>query len=133
MMYKHKRLAFPGKGLKGLDDLMQAQIAAFLPAEQVSSVLDYGGGNSPYRPFICRDRYVTADVGQNLAGDIEHLIVPGEPLPIAAGTFDLLLLLDVLEHAPDSAFVLGEIRRLLSPRGRLVISLPFLYRARNAA
>lgn len=107
---------------------MQAQIAAFLPEGSVGSVLDYGAGNSPYRRFICCDRYVSADVTQNLAGDIDYLIVPGEPLPIAADSFDLVLLLDVLEHVPDPTYVLAEIRRLLAPGGRLIISLPFLYR-----
>ncbi|WP_374615141.1 class I SAM-dependent methyltransferase [Sphingorhabdus sp.] len=111
-----------------MDGLMQAQIAAFLPEDYVGRVLDYGAGNSPYRRFIRCDRYVSADVGQNLAGDIDYLIVPGEPLPIAADSFDLVLLLDVLEHVPDPAYVLAEIRRLLAPGGRLIISLPFLYR-----
>ncbi len=111
-----------------MDGIMQAQIAAFLPAKQVGRVLDFGAGNSPYRRFILCDCYVTADIQQNIAGNIEHLIIPGEPLPFAAGTFDLVLMLDVLEHVPDPAFVLGEIRRLLAPGGRLLISLPFLYR-----
>jgi SAM-dependent methyltransferase len=127
-MYKHERLTFSGGRLPGMDDLMQTQIAAFLPAEHVGSVLDYGAGNSPYRRFVSCDRYITADVGQNLACDIDHLIVPGEPLPFAAGAFDLVLLLDVLEHVSDPVFVLREIRRVLAPSGRLIISLPFLYR-----
>lgn len=127
-MYEHERLAFSDERLPGMDALIQAQIAAFLPAEHVGSVLDYGAGNSPYRRFVSCDRYVTADVGQDITGGIDHLIVPGEPLPIAAGAFDLVLLLDVLEHVSDPAFVLGEIRRLLAPGGRLIISLPFLCR-----
>jgi SAM-dependent methyltransferase len=127
-MYQNKRLTSTGLGVQDMDGIIHAQIAAFLPAEQFGRVLDYGAGNSPYRRFISCDSYVTADVGQNLAGDIERFIVPGEPLPIAAGTFDLVLLLDVLEHVLDPAFVLGDIRLLLAPGGRLVISLPFIYR-----
>ena len=127
-MYEYERLDFAVGRLTGMDALMQAQIAAFLPTDHFGCVLDYGAGNSPYRRFIRCDRYVTADVSQNLAGNIDYLIVPGGPLPVAAGSFDLVLLLDVLEHVPDPAFVLGEIRRLLTPGGRLVISLPFLYR-----
>jgi len=126
-MYERERLSFTGERLPSIDGLMQEQIAAFLPTEHFDSVLDYGTGNSPYRSFISCDRYVTADVGQNLAGDIEHLLIPGEPLKIAEKTFDLVLLLDVLKHVPDTSFVLGEIRRLLAPGGCLVISLPFLY------
>jgi SAM-dependent methyltransferase len=127
-MYEFERLAFSDKGQPGMDSLMQAQIAAFLPRTYVSSVLDYGAGNSPYRRFIRCGRYVTADVAQNPAGDIDYLIVPGERLPIEAGSFDFVLLLDVLEHVSDPDFVLGEVRRLLAPKGSLFISVPFLYR-----
>ena len=127
-MYEQNRLTAPTERQRDIDGLMQAQIAAFLPGQHIGSVLDYGAGNAPYRRYLACDRYVTADVSQNLAGDIDHLIVPGEQLPIAAGSFDLVLLLDVLEHVPDPAFVLAEIRRLLAPHGRLIISLPFLYR-----
>ena len=127
-MYEKNRLTSPRQGARGMDGLMQAQIAAFLPAVKLGRVLDYGAGNSPYRHLFECDRYVAADISQNLAGDIDHLIVPGEPLQIAAGTFDLVLLLDVLEHVSDPAFVLSEIRRLLAPGGRLIISRPFLCR-----
>lgn len=111
-----------------MDAIMQGQISAFIPSGKVGRVLDYGAGNSPYRHVLSCERYVTADVSQNLAGEIDHLIMPGERLPIEDGAFDLVLLLDVLEHVPDPTFVLGEIRRMLVIGGRLVISVPFIYR-----
>lgn len=111
-----------------MDGIMQRQIAAFLLAGQLGGVLDYGAGNSPNRHVLTCDRYVAADVSQNLAGDIDHLIILGEKLPILDQTFDLVLLLDVLEHVAEPDFVLGEIRRLLTPNGRLIISVPFMYR-----
>lgn len=127
-MYEKNRLTSPEQGSQGMDGLIQAQIAAFLPTEQLGRVLDYGAGNSPYRHLLACDLYVAADISQNLAGDIDHLIVPGEKLPIQDRVFDLVLLLDVLEHVVDPNFVLGEIRRLLDPNGRLIISIPFMYR-----
>lgn len=45
-------------------------------------------------------------------------------LPFHSGSADAVLLLDVLEHVADPAAVLDEARRILRPRGALVISVP---------
>jgi len=45
-------------------------------------------------------------------------------LPFRASTFDVVLLLDVLEHVPDEAALLAEIRRVLRPGGTALISVP---------
>ncbi|MES2770830.1 MAG: methyltransferase domain-containing protein [Pseudomonadota bacterium] len=127
-MYEQKRLTFARGQRKSMDGLMQEQIATFLPSAPVARVLDYGAGNSPYRHVICCEHYLRADLSQNLAGDIDQLIIPGEQLPFAPASFNLILLLDVLEHLADPAFVLRDIKRLLAPQGRLIISVPFLYR-----
>ena len=127
-MYENKRLTYLADGARGIDGLLQTQIAAFLPAGRLGRVLDYGAGNSPYRQLLDCDRYVAADLSQNVAGSIDHLIEPGHRLPIEDGAFDVILLFDVLEHVPDPDFVLGEIRRLIAPGGRLLVSVPFLYR-----
>ncbi len=41
-------------------------------------------------------------------------------------TFDLILMLDVLEHLPDPAAALEHARSLLTPSGRLLITVPAL-------
>lgn len=48
----------------------------------------------------------------------------GERLPFAAETFDLVALLDVIEHSPDDAAVLHEAYRVTRPGGLVVISSP---------
>lgn len=40
------------------------------------------------------------------------------------GGFDLILLLDVLEHVPDSTSTLQKVRQLLQPGGRIIVSVP---------
>ncbi len=40
------------------------------------------------------------------------------------GTFDRILLLDVLEHLPRPETILESCRKLLAPRGRVLVSLP---------
>lgn len=44
--------------------------------------------------------------------------------PLAAGSVDLLLCSEVIEHLPDSVAVLESLVRLLAPTGRLVLTTP---------
>lgn len=47
-----------------------------------------------------------------------------EAMPRFAGRFDLIVLLDVLEHIDDDLASLAALERLLSPGGKLVITVP---------
>jgi SAM-dependent methyltransferase len=127
-MYEVERLRADHDDRWNPDFVLHREIAKFLPPDHFACVLDYGAGNSPYRDHISCDRYVKADITQNIRQDIDYVIEPGARLTIPDATFDLVLLLDVLEHVRDPACVLGEVRRLLKKNGRLVVSLPFLYR-----
>lgn len=53
-----------------------------------------------------------------------HLVERGKPLPFEDDTFDSASLLDVLEHVADQEAVLSEIRRVLKPGGRLIVTVP---------
>lgn len=46
-------------------------------------------------------------------------------LTFADGRFELVVSLDVLEHVPDYRSALTEIRRVLRPGGKLLLSVPF--------
>jgi SAM-dependent methyltransferase len=47
-----------------------------------------------------------------------------EPLPLADGAFDLAVALDVLEHVRDDGAALRELARVLTPGGRLLVTVP---------
>jgi SAM-dependent methyltransferase len=47
-----------------------------------------------------------------------------EPLPFPDARFDLAVALDVLEHLDDDATALRELRRVVRPHGRLLITVP---------
>ncbi len=46
------------------------------------------------------------------------------PLPFEDNTFDLVWASEVIEHVADTARWLSEVRRVLAPRGRLLITTP---------
>jgi SAM-dependent methyltransferase len=55
------------------------------------------------------------------------------PLPLADHAFDLVWASEVIEHVADTAKWLSEVRRVLAPRGRLLLSTPSHGRLRLAA
>jgi 2-polyprenyl-3-methyl-5-hydroxy-6-metoxy-1,4-benzoquinol methylase len=53
----------------------------------------------------------------------EHTPIDG-PLPLAESTFDVVWASEVIEHVADTARWLSEVRRVLAPRGRLLLTTP---------
>ena len=52
------------------------------------------------------------------------LVDGGEPLPFDEGSFDGVVLKDVLEHVPDPVALVREVRRVLRPNGTVFASSP---------
>jgi 2-polyprenyl-3-methyl-5-hydroxy-6-metoxy-1,4-benzoquinol methylase len=66
-----------------------------------------------------------AEEARNRVDKVYCLDVEKGPLPEDLGTFDLILLLDVLEHLVDPWSFLKKIHSLaLKPHGKIIISLP---------
>jgi SAM-dependent methyltransferase/UDP-N-acetylglucosamine transferase subunit ALG13 len=55
--------------------------------------------------------------------DVAHVGI-GAPLPYPDACFSSVSLLDVLEHCPNEDDLLAEVRRVLRPRGLLVLTVP---------
>jgi len=125
-MYEHLRLK--NNLTWSIDSIIFDEVLNFLPKDIFNSVLDYGAGNSPFESFVSCDSYVKIDVIQNIYNSIDYIILPDESLPLRDSSFDLVLLIDVLEHVNNYNFVLSDIKRILKPGGKLIISIPFMYR-----
>lgn len=109
-----------------------------------ASILDAGCGTGGNLAMLSRYGQVDAmelddrarqmanakGVAQVLSGEL-----PGE-VPYPQGQFDLIALLDVLEHVEDDCNTLEVLGSLLKPGGRLLISVPafpFLWSAHDEA
>jgi len=57
-------------------------------------------------------------------GEQDVRLSSGLDLPFEDSSFDLITMLDVLEHVDDEAAMLGEARRVLAPGGHLLLTVP---------
>ncbi|HWK28851.1 MAG TPA: class I SAM-dependent methyltransferase [Solirubrobacter sp.] len=60
-----------------------------------------------------------------------RLVQADGSLPYGHGAFDLVWCSEVLEHIPDVEATLYEVRRVLAPGGRLLLTVPFNGRIRS--
>jgi SAM-dependent methyltransferase len=100
--------------------LLEASIGNGVTAARA---LDVGSADGPSVGWLSAGHQVSLDVNpQGLApGDVCGSALA---LPFRDGSFDLVSAFDVLEHCEPEADGLAEMRRVLTPRGRLLLSVP---------
>jgi ubiquinone/menaquinone biosynthesis C-methylase UbiE len=102
-------------------------------------LVDFGCGNGAQTLHFVSDfdRLTGVDVDEifledfrreiatrDLTGRVEALAADGGLVPLPDGTADVVTCFTVLEHVPDEAAALAEMKRILRPGGRLIISVP---------
>ncbi len=94
-------------------------------------MLDVGAGGAPYRSLFSHCDYKTQDFGQLgpeqlVQGRYALIDYVSEitKIPVGDGSFDAILCTEVLEHVPYPIEALKEMGRILSPGGRLLLSVP---------
>jgi ubiquinone/menaquinone biosynthesis C-methylase UbiE len=104
--------------------------------------LDLGCGTADFAALIAEAgaHPVGADVAQAALDraraqhlDLEFRLTPIDgPLPFEDNSFDLVWSSEVIEHVADTARWLSEVRRVLAPGGRLLLTTPAHGRVRVA-
>ena len=105
-----------------------------LSGESPRAVLDLGAGDGRYLEFL-RTLFprpaalVGGEISLRRARRIRGLgfpavVLEAEALPFKTGAFDLVTLIEVIEHTRSPARTLDEARRVLRPGGRLVLTTP---------
>ena len=94
-------------------------------------LLDLGCGLAPlygcYAPLVGS---VTCLDWSKTRHDKDYIDIEADlnsPLPLPSGSFDTVLLSDVLEHVSEPGLVIQEAFRVLRAEGRLILGVPFLY------
>lgn len=79
--------------------------------------------------YIGLDYLVT---GKLMYGARPDIFADASQLPLADGSVDTVVILEVMEHLRQPREALQEIARVLRPNGRLLLSMPFLYPIHDA-
>jgi SAM-dependent methyltransferase len=88
-------------------------------------VLDVGCGDRPYEALLVGAAEIVGfDVPGNPHADIHGSI---DAIPVEDASFDVVLCLQVLEHVPDPAAAVRELRRVVKPGGRVFLSTHGVY------
>lgn len=112
-------------------ELIRRRLAALAP-RRLENVLELGCGTGRFLPILGRTGALVSAVEGHLESARsarsrwpEAVVVHGSlyETPFPDARFDLLLALDVLEHVDPKRF-LEEARRLLGPRGALLLAVP---------
>jgi SAM-dependent methyltransferase len=142
--WKPSKYAVKGGKLRGTRDSKQLAVSSRLVTSLVvdaynahflehcrGRLLDLGCGKVPfyefYRPRV--EDIVCID-WEHTSHGAEHVDITCDltgPLPLADASIDTVLLSSVLEHIPTPQALLHEIARVLTPGGKLILNVPFLY------
>lgn len=90
-------------------------------------VLDIGAGGSSYHKFF--PNRITLDVDETRKPDI---VGDAQKLPFEDNSFEMILCTEVLEHIPDPVMAIKEMKRVLKPEGKLVLSTRFVFPIHDA-
>jgi SAM-dependent methyltransferase len=107
--------------------LRNAECKSLSSVSLSGGVVDLGGEKrSDYRK-VFKGTFTLTTV--NLLKEAEPDVVADleQPLPFADASYDAALLLNVLEHIFNYKILLREARRILKPRGAVVIVVPFMF------
>lgn len=107
------------------------EVLAGLDLEPGARILDAGSGSGRNMVELARFGHVTgielAEASVRAArargvGDVVQGSV--DALPFEDDSFDLAVSLDVIEHLEDDRLALRELRRVVAPGGRLLVTVP---------
>lgn len=103
-------------------------MAKFLTRHASSGkVLDIGFGGSSYACYFPNRLCVDVDFKRN-----PNVVADAYALPFADAEFDTVLCTEVLEHLKDPQLAAKEMRRVLKPGGKLLLSTRFMFPVHDA-
>lgn len=107
---------------------LQKAIAQFSLALN-GRLLDVGCGTKPYQELFDVDIYVGLDINNESSKTLgmADYLYDGTTFPHQNEEFDSVLCNQVLEHVFNPVEFICEIRRVLKPKGRLLLTVPFVW------
>lgn len=108
---------------------LESKVNLAIARHASGAVLDAGCGSMPYRSAI--ERHATSYDGLDVelrSASVRYHCSITDMEPVSDGSYDTVLCSEVLEHVPDPTAAVAEIKRVLRPDGKLILTVPFLGR-----
>jgi SAM-dependent methyltransferase len=117
-------------------DITASFYQEYIPKYANGKLADLGCGNVPFYHVyknhvtenICADWPNTSHKNQYL--DIECDL--NQILPFPSSEFDTIIISEVLEHISNPELLWNEMSRILKPKGKILLSVPFFYKIHEA-
>jgi SAM-dependent methyltransferase len=92
-------------------------------------VIGDGGGRDYYSLKLLGKSPIVMDIGTQSV--IKELVIAdaNEPLPFAPGSFDAVVMAEVLEHLPKDFDALRRVREVAKDGGALILTIPYFHDA----
>jgi SAM-dependent methyltransferase len=112
-------------------DIVATHYELYIGRYARGKLLDLGCGKVPlfgaYRSYVTDNVCVDWSHSVHATPHLDFECDLTESLPFHDGEFDTIILSDVLEHIPEPMRLWTEMARLLTPEGRILMNVPFLY------
>lgn len=96
-----------------------------LPKNKKYKILDVGCGNKPYQSLF--SPFTKSYIGVDLDRRVADVVAPAEKLPFGSNSFDLVVCFQTLEHCQNPLKVVAEIKRVLKPKGYVLLTAPGIW------
>jgi SAM-dependent methyltransferase len=93
-------------------------------------ILDVGAGHGDFADIFEEKNYYSLDIVPY--AEVDLVCDLGQTIPFKTGTFDAVVLMNVLEHVYENRGLVQNIGKILKPGGKLIITVPFLLKVHQA-
>jgi len=108
---------------------LHKNIKKFAP-ELKGKLLDFGCGRKPYENLFSVDEYIGMDMestGHEHKNSRIDVYYDGKSIPFPDNSFESVFCSEVFEHVFNLDEVLPEIRRVMKPDGKILVTVPFCW------
>jgi SAM-dependent methyltransferase len=108
---------------------LQRNIKRYAP-ELKGRLLDFGCGRKPSEKLFSVDEYIGIDTmttGHEHKNSKIDVFYDGKNIPFEDNSFDSIFCSEVLEHVFNLDEVMPEIRRVMKPDGKILVTVPFCW------
>lgn len=120
-----------GIGYRLIGDLQSLNYDKLIKKYASGKLIDLGCGNvalyEMYKSNV--NSIICSDWSNNLHGlfHVDFLMDLNKCFPIKDGLFNTIILTDVLEHVSNPDVTWKEVNRILSPKGKVIVGVPFFH------